>query len=118
MNGTNNEVVRELPPIIPATSSVFPNSVAEEEDQQLVRGILTRGRRGILAASNNVRTNMALQLATCVAAGTPYLNRPTRQGRCVFVNLERAARAGIGNALGEKVLCLNETGKSRGRRPS
>ncbi len=55
-----------------------------------VEGLIKAGDLVILSARpKTAKSIVALNLAACVATGRPFLNRPTQQGRALFVAWER-----------------------------
>jgi hypothetical protein len=55
-----------------------------------VEGLIKAGNLVILSARpKTAKSIVALNLAACVATGRPFLNRPTQQGRALFVAWER-----------------------------
>ena len=91
---------------------------------ELIGGLLREGHKMLIAAPSKAGKSFLLQeLAVCVAEGRPWLGRPVRQGRVLYVNLELDAVSckhrfrDIYDAMGEgehanDVLVLNLRGRS------
>lgn len=91
---------------------------------ELVGGLLREGHKMLLAAPSKAgKSFLLMELAVCVAEGVPWLGRPVRQGRVLYVNLEldpvscRHRFADIYRAMGcggheADVLVLNLRGRS------
>jgi len=63
---------------------------ADPNEQWQVEGLIKAGNLVILSARpKTAKSIVALNLAACVATGRPFLNRPTQQGRALFVAWER-----------------------------
>jgi hypothetical protein len=62
----------------------------DPNEQWQVEGLIKAGNLVILSARpKTAKSIVALNLAACVAMGRPFLNRPTQQGRALFVAWER-----------------------------
>jgi hypothetical protein len=62
----------------------------DPDEQWQVEGLIKAGNLVILSARpKTAKSIVALNLAACVATGRPFLNRPTQQGRALFVAWER-----------------------------
>jgi hypothetical protein len=62
----------------------------DPNEQWQVEGLIKAGNLVILSARpKTAKSIVALNLAACVATGRPFLNRPTQQGRALFVAWER-----------------------------
>jgi hypothetical protein len=62
----------------------------DPNEQWQVEGLIKAGNLVILSARpKTAKSIVALNLAACVATGLPFLNRPTQQGRALFVAWER-----------------------------
>jgi hypothetical protein len=62
----------------------------DPNEQWQVDGLIKAGNLVILSARpKTAKSIVALNLAACVATGRPFLNRPTKQGRALFVAWER-----------------------------
>jgi len=62
----------------------------DPSEQWQVEGLIKAGNLVILSARpKTAKSIVALNLAACVATGRPFLNRPTQQGRALFVAWER-----------------------------
>ena len=91
---------------------------------ELVGGLLREGHKMLIAAPSKAGKSFLLQeLAVCIAEGRPWLGRPVRQGRVLYVNLELDAvsckhrfrdiyDAMGGGTHGGDVLVLNLRGRS------
>lgn len=91
---------------------------------ELIEGLLREGHKMLLAAPSKAGKSFLLQeLAVCIAEGRPWLGRPVRQGKVLYVNLELDAvsckhrfadiyDAMGGGTHGNDVLVLNLRGRS------
>jgi hypothetical protein len=62
----------------------------DPSEQWQVDGLMKAGNLVILSARpKTAKSIVGLNLAACVATGRPFLNRPTQQGRALFVAWER-----------------------------
>jgi hypothetical protein len=62
----------------------------DPNEQWQVEGLIKAGNLVILSARpKTAKSIVALNLVACVAMGRPFLNRPTQQGRALFVAWER-----------------------------
>ncbi|MFZ8851869.1 MAG: AAA family ATPase, partial [Armatimonadota bacterium] len=62
----------------------------DPNEQWQVEGLIKAGNLVILSARpKTAKSIVGLNLAACVATGRPFLNRPTQQGRALFVAWER-----------------------------
>jgi hypothetical protein len=90
---------------------------------ELVEGLLSVGEKALLGgASKTNKTWMALDLALCVAAGIPWLDRSCKQNEVLYVNFEvlafyfqeRLARVasarGIENLANDRLRIVNARG--------
>lgn len=91
---------------------------------ELIGGLLREGHKMLIAAPSKAgKSFLLMELAVCVAEGRPWLGRPVKQGRVLYVNLELDAVsckhrfADIYAAMGcsgheNDVLVLNLRGRS------
>jgi hypothetical protein len=89
----------EVIPQQPTQGRRLPNAVwvplreitrPDPDEQWQVEGLIKAGNLVILSARpKTAKSIVALNLAACVATGRPFLNRPTQQGRALFVAWER-----------------------------
>jgi hypothetical protein len=62
----------------------------DPNEEWQVEGLIKAGNLVILSARpKTAKSIVGLNLAACVATGRPFLNRPTQQGRALFVAWER-----------------------------
>jgi hypothetical protein len=79
---------------VPANLLMSPRQLRDRERnsgavEQLVDGLLPRhGASTVVGDSNIGKSPLVVQLAVCVAAGIPFLERETRQGKAVLLDYE------------------------------
>lgn len=79
--------VPKLPPIAPVNDLLASDSLVLPEE--LVQGLLHRGTKALVGGSSKAgKTWLLLDLAVCVATGSPFLGSPTTAGRVLYLNLE------------------------------
>lgn len=78
---------RELPPIL--TWSTFVGEKPREKPPELIKGVLHRGSKMMLAGgSKSFKTWVLLDLGLSVATGTPWWGKATVRGRVLYLNME------------------------------
>lgn len=76
----------DLPPIEDGSALIAKQIVLPDD---VIVGVLHRGGKGVLGgAAKSFKTWLLINLGVSVAAGTPWLGYPTKQGRVLFINLE------------------------------
>ena len=61
-----------------------------EQSPAMIEGVLRKGHKMLLAGPSKAGKSFALiELAVCIASGTPWMNRfECRRGKVLYVNLE------------------------------
>ena len=85
------EYCTPLPPVTDASTFMANPPV---EPKPLIEGLLNRGEKMLIGGAAKVgKTWLALDAATAVATGTPWLGFETIQGKVLFINMELTENA-------------------------